>query len=112
MGSYDRRVVWFDLDLSSAPYKTLKFHEKAVRGVVYHKAYPLFASCSDDGGVHVFHAQVYNDLLRNPLLVPLKVLRDHGVAGDLGVLALAFHPRQPWLFSAGADGVINLYQDL
>ena len=24
------RVVWFDLDLSSTPYKTLKFHEKAI----------------------------------------------------------------------------------
>ena len=37
VGSYDRRVVWFDLDLSSGPYKTLKFHEKAVRHVTYHK---------------------------------------------------------------------------
>jgi ribosome biogenesis protein ERB1 len=37
VGSYDRRVVWFDLDLSSTPYKTLKFHEKAVRGVQYHR---------------------------------------------------------------------------
>ncbi|CAM9789596.1 unnamed protein product, partial [Choristocarpus tenellus] len=26
--SYDRRVVWFDLDLSSTPYKTLKYHTK------------------------------------------------------------------------------------
>ena len=32
-----RRVVWFDLDLSSTPYKTLKFHEKAVRCVQFHK---------------------------------------------------------------------------
>ena len=31
------RVVWFDLDLSSTPYKTLKFHEKAVRCVQFHK---------------------------------------------------------------------------
>ncbi len=37
VGSYDRRVVWFDLDLSSTPYKTLKFHEKAVRSLQYHK---------------------------------------------------------------------------
>jgi ribosome biogenesis protein ERB1 len=37
IGSYDRRVVWFDLDLSSTPYKTLKFHEKAVRDVKYHR---------------------------------------------------------------------------
>eukprot|EP01039_Chlorochromonas_danica_P007694 gene7694-8501_t len=111
-GSYDRRVVWFDLDLSSTPYKTLKFHEKAVRSVTFHRKYPLFASCSDDGSVHVFHGMVYNDLMRNPLLVPLKVLKEHGVRGELGVTSIAFHPRQPWLFSAGADGVINLYQDI
>ncbi|CAN0336466.1 unnamed protein product, partial [Hapterophycus canaliculatus] len=28
VGSYDRRVAWFDLDLSSTPYKTLKYHTK------------------------------------------------------------------------------------
>jgi ribosome biogenesis protein ERB1 len=37
VGSYDRRVVWFDLDLSSTPFKTLKFHERAVRDVHFHK---------------------------------------------------------------------------
>ena len=58
-GSYDRRVVWFDLDLSSTPYKTLKFHEKALRAVLYHRRFPLLASASDDGNVHIFHATVY-----------------------------------------------------
>lgn len=112
VGSYDRRVVWFDLDLSSSPYKTLKFHDKAIRGVCFHRKYPLFASASDDGSVQVFHATVYNDLTRNPLLVPLKVLRGHGVKDGLSVLAVEFHPRQPWLITAGADGVINLFQDI
>ena len=37
LGSYDRRVVWFDMDLSSTPYKTLKFHEKAIRDVHFHR---------------------------------------------------------------------------
>lgn len=76
------------------------------------RRYPLFASASDDGSVHVFHGMVYNDLTKNPLLVPLKVLRGHGTEGELGVLTLAFHPKQPWLFTAGADGLINLYQDI
>ncbi|CAN0482321.1 unnamed protein product, partial [Scytosiphon promiscuus] len=31
VGSYDRRVAWFDLDLSSPPYKTLKYHTKVGR---------------------------------------------------------------------------------
>jgi len=70
------------------------------------------ASASDDGSIHIFHCMVYSDLTRNPLLVPLKVLRGHGVVGGVGVFSVAFHPKQPWIASGGADGVINLYQDL
>lgn len=49
------------------------------------------------------------------MLVPLKVLRGgHGLAvgSPMSVLSIAFHPKQPWLVSAGADGIINLYQDI
>ncbi|XP_029942497.1 ribosome biogenesis protein bop1-like [Salarias fasciatus] len=58
-GSYDCRLSWFDLDLSTKPYKMLRHHKKAVRGVAYHRVYPLFASASDDGSVIVCHATVY-----------------------------------------------------
>ncbi|RHY34752.1 hypothetical protein DYB32_000695 [Aphanomyces invadans] len=92
VGSYDRRLCWFDLDLSSTPFKTLKYHEKATRAVGFHKRYPLMASASDDGTIHIFHAMVYSDLIKNPLIVPLKILRGHEVTGGLGVMALAFHP--------------------
>jgi len=112
VGSLDRRLVWFDLDLSSTPYKTLKYHERALRSVGFHPRYPLMASASDDGTVHVFHATVYSDLMRNPLIVPVKVLGAHAVVKSLGVLSMAFHPTQPWLFSAGADGSIHLFQDI
>ncbi len=113
VGSYDRRVVWFDLDLSSSPYKTLKYHAKAVRAVAYAPRHPLMASAADDGSVHVFHGMVYSDLLQNPLIVPLKVLSGgHSVVSGLGVLSLAFHPTQPWLFTAGADGRVLLYQNI
>ncbi|KAG5179348.1 NUC169 domain-containing protein [Tribonema minus] len=112
LGSLDRRVTWFDMDLASTPYRALKYHSKAVRCAMFHKQFPLMASASDDGAVHVFHAAVYSDLLRSPLIVPLKILRGAAVTGGLGVLSLAFHPRQPWLFSAGADGVVRLFQDI
>mmetsp|Transcript_20707 Transcript_20707/g.31071 ORF Transcript_20707/g.31071 Transcript_20707/m.31071 type:complete len:825 (-) Transcript_20707:98-2572(-) len=112
VGSLDRRMVWFDLDLSSTPYKTLKYHEKALRCVGFHSRYPLMASASDDGSVHVFHSMVYSDLMRNPLIVPVKILKGHNVVKKIGVLSFAFHPTQPWLFSAGADGKIHLYQDI
>ncbi|XP_069372671.1 ribosome biogenesis protein bop1 isoform X1 [Paralichthys olivaceus] len=108
-GSYDCRLSWFDLDLSTKPYKMLRYHKKAVRGVAYHRAYPLFASASDDGSVIVCHGTVYNDLLQNPLIVPVKVLRGHVVTHDLGVLDVTFHPTQPWVFSSGADATIRLF---
>lgn len=112
VGSLDRRMVWFDLDLSATPYKTLRYHEGGLRHVGFHPRYPLMASASDDGSVHVFHSTVYADLMKNPLVVPVKILRGHTVNKKLGVLSFAFHPSQPWLFSAGADGKIHLYQDI
>ena len=109
-GSYDKRVLWHDLDLSATPYKTLRYHEKAVRSVAFHKVtLPLFASASDDGSIHVFHATVYDDLITNPLLVPLKKLQGHKVINSLGVLDIEWHPREAWLFSAGADNVARLW---
>ncbi|GMG20355.1 unnamed protein product [Ambrosiozyma monospora] len=108
--SYDKRVLWHDLDLSSTPYKTLRYHEKAVRAVSFHKGgLPLFCSASDDGSIHVFHATVYDDLMTNPLLVPLKKLQGHKVVNSLGVLNVAWHPKEAWLFSAGADGIARLW---
>jgi len=52
---------------------------------------------------------VYSDLMQNPLIVPVKVLRGHSIEKDLGVMDCCFHPYQPWIFSAGADHTIRLY---
>jgi ribosome biogenesis protein ERB1 len=112
VGSLDRRLLWFDLDLSSNPFKVLKYHERGLRSVRYHTKHPLMASSSDDGSIHVFHCQVYSDLMKNPIIVPVKILRGHTVTNKMGVLGVTFHPTQPWLFSAGADGRIFLYQDI
>ncbi|KAL4235262.1 Ribosome biogenesis protein 1 [Mactra antiquata] len=109
IGSYDTRMSWFDLDLSTKPYQTLKHHKKAIRQVSYHRRYPLFASVSDDCTIIVCHGMVYNDLLQNPLIVPVKVLRGHTPVKDVGILDCIFHPSQPWIFSAGADSTIRLY---
>lgn len=110
LGSYDKRVLWHDLDMGSTPYKNLRFHDKAVRAVAYHRGrLPLFASGADDGSVHVFHGAVYDDYMTNPLLVPLKKLQAHEVKSNVGVLALTWHPAHPWLFTCGADGVGRLW---
>ena len=109
IGTFDKRVQWFDLDLSTSPYQVLRYHSTAVRSVAYHSRYPLFASSSDDPSIVVSHGMVYNDLLQNPLIVPVKYLRGHTKYDDFGVMAVAWHPTQPWLFSAGADGYLKLW---
>lgn len=53
VGCEDKRLLWFDLDLSSKPYKTLRYHDKPLRAVAYHGKYPLFASGADDAQVCV-----------------------------------------------------------
>lgn len=111
IGSFDCKTSWFDIDLSAKPYHTLRHHKSAVRSVAYHKHYPLFASASDDGSVIVCHGKVYSDLLQNPLIVPVKVLRGHKITNKLGVMDCKFHPSQPWVFSAGADSTVRLYHN-
>ncbi|XP_018330072.1 ribosome biogenesis protein BOP1 homolog [Agrilus planipennis] len=111
VATYDRKMLWFDLDLSTKPYQTLRLHGTAVRAVAYHRKYPLFASGSDDGSMIVSHGMVYNDLLKNPLIVPLKRFQDHTTDNDFGIFAVHFHPLQPWVFSAGSDSTIKLYSN-
>jgi len=113
VGSYDRRLLWMDLDLSPRPYKTLRYHDKAIRSVGFHpniNRYPLFADASDDGTIQVFHGLVTSDMMSNATIVPLKVLKGHKVtSGGLGIMDLTWHPTEPWLVSAGADGTARLW---
>lgn len=80
-----------------------------MRSVAYARRYPLFASGADDGTVCVFHGMVYDDLSKNPLIVPVRVLRCDSTDKNFGVNDVAFHPIQPWLVSAGTDGVARLF---
>ncbi|XP_014557741.1 hypothetical protein COCVIDRAFT_96366 [Bipolaris victoriae FI3] len=110
VSSYDKRVLWMDMDLSTKPYKTMRFHKEAVRSVKFHQGgLPLFADTSDDGTIQVFHGKVVGDLMENATIVPLKVLKGHKVKSKLGVMALDWHPKEPWCVSAGADGTLRLW---
>lgn len=110
VGSYDRRLLWHDLELSTTPYKTLRYHQKAIRAVRFHQGgLPLFADASDDGSLQIFHGKVVSDLMENATIVPLKVLKGHTVKRELGVLDLDWHPREPWCVSAAADGTCRLW---
>lgn len=110
VGSYDRRLLWHDLDLSTRPYKTMRFHSKAIRAVKYHKGgFPLFADASDDGSLQIFHGKVVSDMMENATIVPVKVLKGHKVKSALGVMDIDWHPKEPWCSSAGADGTCRLW---
>jgi len=109
MSSFDQRVCWFDLDLENKPYKILKYHKGPVKRARFHKKYPLFATCSDDGTIHIFHGMVYTNMLQNPFIVPLKILYGHKIEDDTGVYDIVFHPHQPWIFSCGSDKTIRLF---
>lgn len=76
------------------PYKSLKYHDKAIRDVHFHQGkFPLFASASDDGSVNIFYGMVYNDLLQNALVVPVKVIKAHvNKDSELGAMACLWHP--------------------
>lgn len=109
VSSYDKRLLWHDVDLGVTPYKTLRYHHKAIRSVHFHPSLPLFADASDDGSLQVFHGKVVGDSLENATVVPLKVLRGHKVVRELGVLDVQWHPREAWCVSAGADGTVRLW---
>ncbi|KAF2189686.1 eukaryotic ribosome biogenesis protein-like protein 1 [Zopfia rhizophila CBS 207.26] len=110
VGTYDKRLLWHDLDLSTKPYKTLRYHKEAIRAVRFHQGgLPLFADASDDGSLQIFHGKVVGDLMENATIVPLKVLRGHQVKSRLGVMDIDWHPREPWCVSAGADGTCRLW---
>eukprot|EP00116_Pleurobrachia_bachei_P000716 sb/3460978/ len=107
VGSYDKTLVWFDMDLSTKPYKSLQQHKKAVRDVCFHSRLPLYSSVSDDCSAIVTHGMVYDDLVKNPLIVPVKVLRAHKPCTKYGVLCNVFHPSLPWLFTGGSDVMLK-----
>ena len=110
ISSYDKRLLWHDLDLGITPYKTLRYHTKAIRSVSFHPTLPLFVDASDDATLQVFHGKVVGDSLENATIVPLKVLRGgHKVVRELGVLGVSWHPREAWCASAGADGGVRVW---
>jgi ribosome biogenesis protein ERB1 len=65
VGTYDKRLLWHDLDLSTKPYKTLRYHKEAIRAVRFHPGgVPLFADASDDGSIQGMYPYRMTRLLR------------------------------------------------
>ncbi|VDD84875.1 unnamed protein product [Enterobius vermicularis] len=109
LGGLDRVFSWVDLDLSNKPWKSFRHHRAAVRSIARHQKYPLLATASDDCSVLVYYARVTTDLQKDNELVPVKRLIGHNSINGLSVLSVVFHPSQPWLVTAGADGLVALF---
>ncbi|EFW99886.1 ribosome biogenesis protein [Grosmannia clavigera kw1407] len=112
VGSYDRRLVWHDLEMSARPFRTMRYHDKAVRAVRFHRGgLPLLADASDDGTLQIYFGRVYADPMEAPTIVPLKKLvrGAHRVVDAVGALDVAWHPKEAWCVSAGADGTCRLW---
>lgn len=110
VGSYDRRLCWFDLDLGLKPWKVLRYSSTAIRAVQFHPQHPLFASVSDSGELHLFHARVFNEAEQDPLIIPVKVLQAHNRGVDhLGALDCFWHPKEPWVVTTGVDGQVRMF---
>ncbi|VDK47985.1 unnamed protein product [Cylicostephanus goldi] len=123
VGGLDRKFVWLDLQLSNKPWKSFKHHNSAIRGVAYHNRYPLLATVSDDGTAMVYYARIHVDSFKDNEIYPVKRLRGHTTmfvvsverislhikVDGLSMLDTVWHPTQPWLITAGADGTIALF---
>ncbi|VDN34497.1 unnamed protein product [Cylicostephanus goldi] len=71
--------------------------------------YPLLATVSDDGTAMVYYARIHVDSFKDNEIYPVKRLRGHTTVDGLSMLDTVWHPTQPWLITAGADGTIALF---
>lgn len=87
-GSKDGKVAWFQLELSDKPYKMMDYHGDKIKVVEFHRHYPLFASCSKNGKLLIYHAGISDDLITEPVIVPLKVLKPTDTKSSSNHIAL------------------------
>lgn len=107
-GAKDGKVAWFQLELSDKPFKLMDYHQDKIKSIGYHQDFPLFFSCSRNGKLLVYYGKVTEEELTDPLIVPLKILRASNTK-NVNYTCSCFHPKQPWIFSGGEDGIIRLW---
>ena len=110
VSSYDRQVLWFDVDSNEYPFKKMKIHNLAVRAVGLSEHYKLASSCSDDGKIVVQHVKIDTEGFAFPVIIPLKALFGHKKSPQgLNILGSTFFNSKYWLASCGADGKVIVW---
>ena len=107
-GDKSGKVAWFQLELSNKPYKLMDFGHDKIKSIEFHNKLPLFFSCSKNGKILVYHGKVTEDELTDPLIVPLRELNPSHT-NKTNFNCACFHPKQPWIFSGGIDGLIRMW---
>ena len=114
-GDKSGKVAWFQLELSSKPFKLMDYHQDKIKSVEFNNSFPLFLSCSRNGKLVVYYGKVNEEELVDPLIVPLKVLKintndtEGNNKGNKLFTCACFHPNQIWIFSGGEDGKIRMW---
>ncbi|KAA0188527.1 Ribosome biogenesis protein bop1 [Fasciolopsis buskii] len=108
-GTFGGRFQWFDIDLGNVPFKKMGLGHGAVRNLDIHRTRPLVSVAMDDGTVLIVHATVSDDLLSKPLIIPVTLIRTGQPSTAASVLATSFHPRQPHVYTGGADGSLRQF---
>ncbi|KAF8568854.1 hypothetical protein P879_11324 [Paragonimus westermani] len=63
----------------------------------------------NDGTVLILHATVSDDLLSKPIIIPVQLIRTSQTGSASAVHATLFHPRQPHVYTGGADGSVRQF---
>jgi ribosome biogenesis protein ERB1 len=74
-GTKDGKVGWFQLDMSTEPFKIMEYHGDKIKSVSFHKSYPLALSGSRNGKLLIYHVAINDDILSEPVIIPLKSIK-------------------------------------
>jgi ribosome biogenesis protein ERB1 len=74
-GTKDGKVAWFQLDMSTEPHKIMDYHGDKMKSVDFHHSYPLAFSCSRNGKLLIYHVGVTDDIISEPVIIPLKSIK-------------------------------------
>ena len=61
--------------MSTEPFKIMDYHGDKMKSVSYHNSYPLAISCSRNGKLLVYHVGINDDIISEPVIIPLKSIK-------------------------------------
>ncbi|SCN26468.1 ribosome biogenesis protein BOP1, putative [Plasmodium berghei] len=97
-------VFIYDLDLASSPYKMFHVQNCPLKKAEFHKEYNLFYSLGSNGVINLFYSKFFNDYITDPILVPIKEIKN-----EAKIVDLTWSEKKPWLFAHTESNFSVLY---